>query len=275
MSVLPFSFSALDSIAFAASRGRLNQLPPKTKYDAGPLGPFIELGQLCTTGLLPQPDEASWLNLGAATPLYAALCARQPYWTGKGAGFFRIGESWSGDDTAWIGFGVAAQRAAAASGFHRKIAAQFAAALSELVSNVCEHSRQSGSGIAAFRAVGGEFEFVVADRGIGVLKSLRENPAYKALGDHGEALQLALTDGVSRSGKPDRGKGFRPIFIGLANLSGALRFRTGDHAYVIDGRKIDAMFAKTAQKVPIDGFFISVACRQNQPTKSARRFVHV
>jgi hypothetical protein len=269
MSVLPFSFSALDGMAFAASRGRLAQLALKTKYDVGPLGPFMELRELCASGLLPQPGEASWLNLGTATPLYAALRTGQPHWMGDSAGFFRIGERWSGDDTAWIGFGVAVQRAAAASGFHRKIAAQFAAALDEMVSNVCEHSGQSASGIAAFRAVGREFEFVVADRGMGILKSLRDNPAYKTLSDHGEALQLALTDGVSRSGKPDRGKGFRPIFVGLANLSGALRFRAGDHAYVIDGHKIDAMFAKIAQKVPIGGFFISVACHQNQPTKSA------
>jgi hypothetical protein len=37
-----------------------------------------------------------------------------------------------------------------------------------------------------------------------------------------------------------------------------------DNAYIIDGQKIDSMLAKIAQKVPIDGFFISVACRQEQ-----------
>lgn len=263
MSILPFNFLALDGIAFAASRGRLGQLAAKAKYSAGPLGPFMELRQLCASGFLPQLDEASWLNLGTTTPFYAALRTGQSHWTGNNAGFFRIGEHWSGDDTAWIGFGVAAQRAAAATGFHRKIAAQFAAALDEMVSNVCEHSGHSASGMAAFRAIGGQFEFVVTDRGMGVLRSLRDNPAYKALNDHGEALRLALKDGISRSGNPDRGKGFRPIFVGLANLSGTLRFRTGDHAYVIGGQRIDAMSAKIAQKVAIDGFFISVACRQD------------
>jgi hypothetical protein len=41
-------------------------------------------------------------------------------------------------------------------------------------------------------------EFVVADRGIGVLSSLKQNPEYADLSDAGAALQLAITDGVSR-----------------------------------------------------------------------------
>jgi hypothetical protein len=118
------------------------------------------------------------------------------------------------------------------------------------------------SGIAAFRAGSGQFEFAVADGGMGVLDSLRSGPDYAHLGDHGEALQLALTDGVSRFGpQAKRGGGFRPIFVGLANLSGSLRFHSGDHAVVIDGRKIDSMAAKTAQKAHLQGFLASVACR--------------
>jgi hypothetical protein len=76
---------------------------------------------------------------------------------------------------------------------------------------------------------------------------------------------MELKQGVTRTGEPGRGKGFRPIFVGLANLSGALRFRSGDHAYIIDGQKIDTMYAKTAQKVPLQGFLISVACPRGQP----------
>jgi hypothetical protein len=111
--------------------------------------------------------------------------------------------------------------------------------------------------------VGGEeFELVVADHGVGVLETLRSGPDYKSLSDHGEALRLALTDGVSRYGRQaNRGNGFRPIFVGFANLSGTLRFRTGDHALIIDGQKIDLVSAKTAQKAPMKGFLVSVACR--------------
>jgi hypothetical protein len=74
---------------------------------------------------------------------------------------------------------------------------------------------------------------------------------------------LRVSDnGVSRFGpQAKRGDGFRPLFIGLANLNGSLRFRSGDHALIIDGRKLDVIAAKTAQKVHLQGFLISVACR--------------
>jgi hypothetical protein len=176
-------------------------------------------------------------------------------------GFFRMGAEWSEDDTPWMGFQLAAQKAASAMGFHRQTAAQFAAALGEMFSNVHEHSGASSSGVAAFMAGGDAFEFAVADSGIGVRESLRSCTDYADLADDGKALRLALTDGVSRFGaQSGRGKGFRPIFVGLANLSGVLRFRSGDRGLVIDGQKIGDMSAVTAQKVRIPGFFASVSC---------------
>jgi hypothetical protein len=65
---------------------------------------------------------------------------------------------------------------------------------------------------------------------------------------------------VSRFGAPDRGKGFRPIFTGLANLSGLLRFRSGDHALGIDGQSPSLVKAHTAQKLILPGFLASVTC---------------
>jgi hypothetical protein len=269
----PLTFAAIDGIAFAADRGRLNGLPATTRYDVGPLGPFMELRQLAHSGLLPEPAGADWLDLGPAASFYEALRSGHRKWIGGASrltGFFRTTATWSDNDTDWVGFGLTAQKAAAAGGFPRRIAAQFVAALEELVGNVHEHSGASASGIAAFSAGNGEFEFVVADQGIGVLESLRSGPEYKSLADHGEALRLALTDGVSRHGKEaKRGNGFRPIFVGLANLNGTLRFRSGDHAQVIDGQRIDMMSAKTAQKVPMGGFLVSVACRYNSTTESS------
>jgi hypothetical protein len=98
------------------------------------------------------------------------------------------------------------QKAAVSAGFHRRIAAQFVGVLEEMVSNVYEHSRVPGSGMVAFRAGGDRFEFVVADGGIGVLERLRTFADYSCLTDHGDALRLALTDGVSRFG-PDAQRG--------------------------------------------------------------------
>jgi hypothetical protein len=265
MSAASLTFAALDGLAFAAGRGRLNELPEETAFAAEALGPFLELTQLSAYGLLPRADKAPWLALGGISAFEAALRSGRREWTcpaSRAAGFFRTGAAWSDDETAWVGFGLAAQKAAVAAGFHRRIAAQFAAALGEMVSNIHEHSGKPASGIAAFRAARGKFEFAVADHGMGILDSLRSCPDYAHLADHGEALRLALTDGVSRFGpQAGRGGGFRPIFVGLANLSGALRFRSGDHALVIDGRKIGAVAAKTAQKARMEGFLASVECR--------------
>jgi len=136
------------------------------------------------------------------------------------------------------------------------------AAVGELYSNVYEHSGAAATGLVAFRALPHRFEFVVSDRGIGVLDSLRSCADYEALSDCGEALRLTLTDGVSRHGADaGRGRGFRPLFVGLANLDGALRFRSGDHALIIDGSNPSLMIARTAQKPPLKGFMISVACK--------------
>lgn len=63
--------------------------------------------------------------------------------------------------------------------------------------------------------------------------------------------------------------GFRPPVIGLANLFGALRFRSGNHALTIDGRTPSLMSAKTAEKPTLQGFFISVACRVNGQGRGA------
>lgn len=261
----PLSFAALDGLAFAAERGRLNDRAEGPALSASALGPFLELIQLSGDGLLPRPHEAAWLSLDGIVSLEAALRSGRARWvcpSTRAAGFFRTSAKWTDDDTEWVGFCLAAQKAATAAGFHRRIAAQFAGALGELMSNIHEHSGAPASGVVAFRAGGNAFEFVVADSGMGVLESLRTCPAYARLADHGEALRLALADGVSRfGGDAERGHGFRPIFVGLANLSGSLRFRSGDHALVIDGQKIDALSAKTAQKARLQGFLASVACR--------------
>jgi hypothetical protein len=259
------TFAALDDLAFAAQRGRLKQLPLHTAYGAAALGPFLELRQLGADGLLPHPNGARWLELEALSALEMAPRRGQRQWicpSSGATGFLRTGANWSEDDNPWIAFGIAAQRAAVAVGFHHRIARQFVAALGEMISNIHEHSGAPTSGIAAFKAANGEFEFVVLDHGMGVLNSLRTCPDYGHLSDHGEALRLALTDGVSRFGpQAKRGLGFHPIFVGLANLSGSLRFRSGDHAVVIDGQKIDTMAIKTAQKPCLQGFFASVTCR--------------
>jgi hypothetical protein len=137
---------------------------------------------------------------------------------------------------------------------------QLVAALGELESNIHEHSESAGTGILAFRAASGVFEFVVADHGVGMLASLQSSASFASCNDHGKALQMALTEGTSRFGSDaGRGYGFRPLFLGLMNLQGHLRFRSGDHALILDGRSPQLATARLLQKPYVDGFFASVA----------------
>ena len=265
----PLTFASLDGLAFAAERGRLNGHAPLS-FD-GAIGPLLEWVRLQETALLPAPDTLAWMSLGAAAPLMSALRSGRKEWlcpATRAAGFFRMSPKWPENDMAWVAFGLTMQKAAVRAGFHKQTAAQFVGAMGEMVDNIYEHSDVPASGLAAFDANGGAFEFVVADGGIGVLESLRSCREYGNLSDHGEALRLAVTDGISRHGATaKRGQGFRPIFVGLANLSGLLRFRSGDHAFIIDGQKIDRMAAKTAQKVVVNGFIASVSCRPPTATR--------
>ena len=145
------------------------------------------------------------------------------------------------------------------------VSGQLVAAMEELENNIHEHAGAPETGILAYRAEPGAFEFVVADRGIGILRSLRRYTGYVALQDEGRALEAALTDGVSRYGPhSNHGHGFRPIFTGLVNLHGDLRFRSGDHAVTMDGTSPAIATSRTTQKATIDGFFASVRCHAKQ-----------
>ena len=150
---------------------------------------------------------------------------------------------------------------------------QIVAAMQELESNIHEHSDAPNTGVLAFRAAPGLFEFVVADRGIGILRSLQRCATYAAIPDHGKALASAIGDGISRFGPGGkRGYGFRPIFLGLTNLYGSLRFRSGDYALSIDGTSPTLANSQLAQKAPIDGFLASVCCCRTSNVEEANGF---
>ncbi|MDR4308497.1 hypothetical protein IHQ68_17905 [Chelatococcus sambhunathii] len=255
-------FTTLDGLAFAAERGRLsNGLP---RLAAQELGPLVEMALLSRSGLLPFPEEAEWLQLDSLGALYVAIKSGCRQWICPDArriGFLRTEGQPPESQAVWTGFGLAAQQAATAAGFSARVAAQLAAAIGELHSNIYEHSGAPATGLIAFRAAPDRFEFVASDRGIGVLESLRTCVGYAGLSDHGEALRLTLTEGVSRHGlNAGRGYGFRPLFTGLANLNGALRFRSGDHALVIDGSDLSLITARTAQKPHLNGLLVSIVC---------------
>jgi anti-sigma regulatory factor (Ser/Thr protein kinase) len=232
------TFAQVDDLAFAADRGRLaDGVPSSVRLSARELGPFLELSHLAEDGLIPSPQTGAWLALNSMTSLNHAMAEGRRQWMcreTRSIGFLRTEQQPPADTTAWTAFGLAAQKAAVAAGFSNTVAGQLVGALVAMQSNIYEHSEASQSGLLAFRAVAGVFEFVVADRGIGVLESLRSGVAHAGLIDHGTALEVTLTEGCSRFGDGiGRGMGFRPLFVGLANLRGELRFRSGDHALII------------------------------------------
>jgi hypothetical protein len=93
------------------------------------------------------------------------------------------------------------------------------------------------------------------------MASLRSNPKFAALQSHEEALKLAIAPGNSRHTSPNRGLGFRPMFIGLANRKALLRFRTGDQSLTIDGTSPALSDARAAQKRVAMGFVVTARCQ--------------
>ncbi len=257
------TFAALDELAFASvnASARLRDIQPSSLLPTS-LGPLIELMFLASEGFLPK-SAINWLCSANLADFLAAWSSGRRQWLSRTShlGFIRTREessSWYFDSSDFL---MRVQRAGREiSKLPDSVPGQMASAIGELEGNIQEHSEAASTGVLVFRATDSILEFVVADRGIGLLRSLRNSPKYGELNDHGSALELALTDGVSRVNDPLRGHGFRPIFQGLANLNGYLRFRTGDSAIVMDGTAPTLATAQLSQKPNFNGFFVSVRC---------------
>jgi len=264
----PLTFADVDDLAMAAIRKRLTPAAITNRYSPHTLGPLLELLHLLEMQVVPE-----WIHdhlaVNGAQSLVDAIREKKDCWFASGnprIGFVRT--SCMQEHLATL-FQMNAQRAA------RDIAklpgetpGHLLAAMHELNSNIEEHSAAESTGIMAYRARAGEFEFVVADAGIGILQSLSSCQEFAYLSNHGDALLAALNEGTSRYGSnKNRGYGFRSIFRGLYERKGSLRFRSGDHALTMDGASPDLKVAQLAQKPNLQGFFVSVRCLQ-RPTSS-------
>ena len=269
----PLTFSAVDGLGFAAASGTLEAAQQTAPYVVRSLGPLLELVYLVAGGRLP-PLPGNWIVENGASPMIAALQQNSEGWVSadnRRTGFIRALRNGADCDARLVAFLMHAKKAATdVAGLPGTTPGQLAAAMGELESNIHEHSDAPATGILAYRAAPGVFEFVAADRGIGVLRSLQLCTTYADLPDHGKALQAAVSDGTSRFGANNRrGYGFRPIFLGLINLYGSLRFRSGDYALLIDGTSPQPATAQLAQKPVIDGLFASVRCHNGPAVQEA------
>lgn len=261
------TFALLDDIALGLQSSSLTSadLPP---VSAEHLGPLIEwahaqpVNPMETIGWLDPKGFASMLeNLRTKDKWFAPGTAGQGFVTARAIADCR---------TNWTDFAMRAKRAATTNGFTPDEAGRLVAAMGEFHSNILEHSGRSDTGYLVFDASPGGFEFVVADSGIGVLESLRSHPHFASLRDGGTALELALSEGVSRHyDQKDRGFGFRPLFVGLANVSRFMRFRSADHSRELT-RAIDgSISAVTRQKSQLNGFLCSVRCEPEDHSRKA------
>lgn len=259
-------FHDVDGLGFAAEQGKHTLVRDSVALIPGRMGPLLELLHLSSTGRIAHPKQ--WMELGRALAFIEAIDNSSESWlrsNREDVGFIRATRTGSDGDSKLDEFLIAAKRAAQnISGFPKEVAGALVGALRELECNIHEHSGSPESGLVAFKAQKNLFEFSIGDQGRGVLQSLKEHPSHSALRDEGVALNAALTDGTSRFG-PDsgRGHGFRPIFVGLANLKSELRFRSGDHALTINGVHPDIANAVISQKARIQGFYVNILCHFN------------
>lgn len=134
-------------------------------------------------------------------------------------------------------------------------------AIGEMVDNVFEHSGHPRTGIVAFLGTSSHIDISVADAGIGVLSSLRQNPAYAYLSDAGMALSLAVRDGTSRyptnAGGEGRGHGFSTLFRGLNSLDAEIRLRSDNYALEVGGKAVNERAPTISQKAQLPGLVVT------------------
>lgn len=165
------------------------------------------------------------------------------------------------ENANWFAFCQRLKDAAQKSGLREEFAKAVAGTFEEMVGNIIEHSDASDTGIVGYRYSPGEFEYLVADSGIGILQSLKKNSEYDFLIDYGQALEVALQDGQSSRGSKSGSEfGFHTLLHNIANRNSYLRFRSGDHYHMIDGTGT-TLQRKTKACTFIDGFLVSVICK--------------
>ncbi len=260
------SFETTDDLLWQAVAGRLPTLGAVTLGRSGRIGPLVELAMAISA----LPDAYTGMTVEPPIFHHIIRALRQKTVSGAGArdraGVFPLSRYDSDADSperlVWDQWAKHAENAAVGAGLTRGLAVGLMGALGELLDNVFEHSGRIDSGIVAYAASEGAFEFVVADAGRGVLASLRENPEFTGLTDSGVALRVAASDRASRHAQSTgRGYGIGQLFRALAHAAAELRFRSGDHAMRLwgDAPSLNGRL-ELAQKAWLDGLAVPVRC---------------
>ena len=251
----------LDDVAFALQKGLHDKIRTMS-FSANEISPIIEYKKMACKYEAPSIKSIIDCRTNLEDQFLRALEGTSKIWlsrTQPAIGLYHASSDEEKMSTKFVEFSLAAQKAAQGVGFDASVSRKIIAAMTEQYNNIIEHAEFCEGAIVAWKADPNGFEFCVSDLGIGILSSLKKAGDFKDIEDEGEALKLAIKEGVSRHGVGlGSGYGFRPIFVGLANLRSDLRFRSGDHALVIEGGYPDTMKAGIKQKVGVDGFHASV-----------------
>jgi len=257
-------FAAADDVLAAAEMGALAELGSLRLTPSGRIGPIVEI-------LMAKRDWASAMTnvqiaIPFADPLDRAMNQQQISGTGyrSRSGAFplaRLCEDGQ-DTTEWELWCSRAEQAAVASSFPKPLASAIIGAMIEFQDNVHLHSGRPGTGVVAYGSSRTHFEIVVADAGIGVLASLRQNHEHAGLTNAGSALKVAIRDGASRLGSSGGyGFGMGQMFRALANHDGELRFRSDDYALIVRGHSPSLSGSiELRHKAGLRGLIVSVRC---------------
>lgn len=257
-------FAASDDILREAAAGRLSSYGLLAVNDTGRVGPIVEMA----LAAIQHRDQYGGICIGGdfASKLQNALQTGRPFGGDFHArvGAFPFGSEnpIEADDAGWNQWCLHIENAAKANGFPADLVAGLMGAMIEMQDNVYVHSGAPDTGLVAFAVSPSSFELVIADRGAGVLNTLRQNPTYSTLPDSGAALQEAIKTGVSRfPSETGRGQGFTQLYRSLVRDRSEIRFRSGDHSLTLrpgcDPLHGEALLAQVA---PLEGFAISVFC---------------
>jgi anti-sigma regulatory factor (Ser/Thr protein kinase) len=258
-------FATSDDILLEAASRRLSGHGSLIVEDVGRIGPIVEMSLAAIehreqySGILIEGEFAPKLRRALQTgrPCGGHFHAQ--------AGAFPLGleNPVVASDMHWNQWCLHIENAAKARGFNPHLVAGLMGAMEEMQDNIYAHSGAPDTGVAAFAVSDVGFELVIADRGVGVLNTLRQNPAYADLPDSGAALQEAIKTGVSRfPSEEGRGRGFTQLYRTLVRDRSEIRFRSGDHSLTLrPGSDPMEGQAVLAQAAPLTGFAITVFCR--------------
>ena len=160
-------------------------------------------------------------------------------------------------DNTWTALKMEFMKTLRNNGFTNGLSSRLTGAVAELTNNVWDHSERINTGLLAFQVRRRKFTLIIADLGIGVLKSLQMNPLLKNIQTHKMAIEKALVPGVSRFEDSSRGMGFIDFLSIVTDLHGIARLRTGNVALTID-RTNELETRRREYLIDFPGFQISL-----------------